>query len=276
MAHTPYQHWTIEDIPWDRFEATAVDPDLLKIVKAAALVEFNGGDYATYLCSVFHDDAEFQAAARTWAQEEVQHGQVLARWAALADPGFDFDDSFRRFAGAIRLPLDAPTSVRGSRSGELIARCMVEVGTSSYYTALTEAAEEPVLKAICARIAADELRHYKLFYSHLKGYRVREPIGLIQRLSVALGRIAESDDDELAFAYYAANGGRGPYERKRCSRAYASRAYRLYRPHHVARAMAMTFKAVGLKPNGRLCRASTRLSYEFMRIRTRRFATVGA
>ncbi|MGH6630753.1 MAG: hypothetical protein ACREB3_13565, partial [Burkholderiales bacterium] len=61
------KHWTLEDIPWDRFDTAKVDPELVKVVKAASMVEFNGGDYATYLCNVFPDDAEFQAAARTWA-----------------------------------------------------------------------------------------------------------------------------------------------------------------------------------------------------------------
>ena len=57
-------HWTLDDIPWDRFDPTAVDPDILALVKAAAVVEHNGGDYAIYLCNVFDGDAAFCAAAR--------------------------------------------------------------------------------------------------------------------------------------------------------------------------------------------------------------------
>ena len=115
------------------------------------MVEANGGDYATYLCNVFHDDPLFQAAARSWAGEEVQHGLALARWAALADPEFDFDACFRRFTDGYKIAVDADRSIRGSRSGELVARCIVETGTSSYYTALMEAADEPVLKEIFRR-----------------------------------------------------------------------------------------------------------------------------
>ena len=54
------RHWTLDDLPWDQFDASKVDPEVLKIVKAAAMVEYNGRDYATYLCNVFHDDPEFQ------------------------------------------------------------------------------------------------------------------------------------------------------------------------------------------------------------------------
>ncbi len=218
-------HWQLSDVAWDRFDPARVDTDTLRVVKAASLVESNGSSYADYLCGVFHDDPAFQAAARTWAAEEQQHGRALARWAKLADEHFDFDACFARFAETIQLPVGAERSVRGSRCGELIARCMVEVGTSTYYSALAEATEEPVLKEICGRIAADEHRHYKLFYTHMKLYQAKERLSLWQRVRVALGRVRETNDDELAFAYYAGNGARGAYVRKTCSRAYARRTY---------------------------------------------------
>ena len=268
--------WTLEDLPWDRFDPTRVDPEMLRVVKAASMVESNGGDYATYLCNVFSDDAAFQAAARAWAQEEVQHGQALARWAALADPAFDYESAFRRFKEDYSLPLDAAASVRGSRAGELVARCIVEVGTSSYYSALYDASDEPLLKEICKRIAADEFRHYKLFYTHLKRYLDSERIGRWRRLLVAFGRMAESEDDELAYAYYAANAGHEPYDRKRWSRAYVSRACGYYRFGHVQRLVAMTFKAAGLNPRGRLAKWGARAGYRFLRARSRRPAAATA
>jgi len=245
-------NWTLEDIPWDQFDPRKVDPEILKLVKAASLVEYNGGDYATYLCNVFNDDSEFQEAAQVWASEEVRHGQALGRWAEMADDGFDHQRSFQRFLDGFRLPLEATSSVRGSRSGELVARCMVEIGTSSYYTALAEATDEPVLKAICSKIAGDEFRHYKLFYYHLNRYLEREGIGRLRRALVALGRIRESEDDELAYAYYAANGQEEPYDRKRCAEAYLQRTCIYYRPPHLRRMVAMSFKAAGLSPRGRL------------------------
>jgi len=260
-------NWRPEDLPWDRFDPAKVDGDLLKVVKAASLVEYNGADYATYLCNVFSDDPDFQAAAKSWAAEEVQHGAVLARWARLADPSFDFAASFRRFTDGYAIPRDAETSVRGSRSGELVARCIVEVGTSSYYTALADASAEPLLAAICRRIAADELRHYKLFYDHLNRYVGQEGMGRWARIRVALGRIGESEDDELAYAYFAANGGGAVYERRLWSRAYLQRAYRFYRPTHLRRAVAMTFKAAGLDPQSRLAGLVSRLGYRALRLR---------
>jgi rubrerythrin len=268
--------WTLDDIPWERFDRSKVDPEILRIVKAASLVEQNGGDYAVYLCNVFADDADFQAVARRWGVEEIQHGQALGRWATMADPEFDHDAASARFTAGFRVPLDAAQSVRGSRAGELVARCIVETGTSSYYTALAEATSEPVLKAICQHIAADELRHYKLFYTHLRRYLAADRIGIWGRLKVALGRIAESEDDELAYAYYAANENGAPYDRRRSANAYARRAYAVYRWHHVERGLAMVFKVVGLKPHGWLNLVLARIAWWGMRRRTQRLTRAAA
>jgi rubrerythrin len=269
--------WTLDDIDWSRFDAVKVDPELLRIVKAAAMVEHNGNDYATYLCNVFHDDPAFQGTAKHWAREEVQHGEALARWAELADPSWSFRDAFKRFTDGYKLPLNATESVRGSRTGELIARCIVETGTSSYYTALAEAAEEPVLRQICRYIAADELRHYRLFYTAMKRYQESENLGRWGRLRTGLGRILESEDDELAYAYYAANdpGGKA-YARRANSRAYARRAYSVYRPWHVERGIAMVLKAVGLKANGWLHRVLCALASRLMQARAASLARAGA
>ena len=271
------KRWTLADIRWDRFDREKVDPELLRVVKAAALVERNGADYATYLCNVFTDDPAFQDAARSWSLEEVQHGEALARWAMLADPGWDFAAAFRRFTDGFRPPVEVAESVRGSRTGELIARCIVETGTSSYYAALADAAAEPVLSEICRRVAGDELRHYKLFYDHMKRYQSAERLGRWGRVRTGLGRILESEDDELAYAFFAANAPAGArYERKRWGRAYARRAYGVYRAHHVERGIGMALKAVGLKGNGRLHRAAWPLAHRFVRWRAAALARQAA
>jgi rubrerythrin len=276
VVRNAMKHWTADDIPWDCFDPTRVDSEILRLVKAAAMVEKNSGDYATYLKNVFPDDDAFAGAVDTWAKEEVQHGDVLGRWAETADPCFNFADRFRVFKDGFKIPVDATASVRGSRSGELVARCVVEVGTSSYYTSLAVATDEPVLKAIFQRIAADEFRHYKLFYKHLKRYLEAEKPSTFAKLRVAFERIVESDDDELAYAYYAANGEGEGYDRRRCADAYAMRAYRYYRPAIVERGIAMTFKAAGFNPHGRLARVASSAAWRFMGWRRKRLAQLAA
>jgi hypothetical protein len=268
--------WTLDDIGWARFDPGKLDPQIVPIVKAASLVEYNGSAYAHHLCRVFHDDPAFQETARRWGEEETQHGRALGHWAELADPDWDFAAAFGRFRDGFCIDFDRGTSRRGSRSGEMIARCIVETGTSSYYTALRDAVDEPVLKEICGHIAIDEIRHYKLFYRTLTRYLERERIGRWRRLRIALWRLAETQDDELAYAYFAANPTGLAYDRRRQGRAYARRALAIVRAHHVERGVAMIFKSIGLTHNGALARTASRLAWAAMRRRAARLAKIAA
>src|ERR1700761_6196599 len=91
------KHWHIDQVAWDRFDPSKVDPEVVPLVKAAAMVERNGDDYAQYLKSVFRDDPDFAGAADNWAVEEIQHGDALGRWATLADPEFDYMPAFQKY-----------------------------------------------------------------------------------------------------------------------------------------------------------------------------------
>ncbi len=266
------KHWRIEDVSWDRFDPALADPDIVPLVKAAAMVERNGMDYAVYLSRIFRDDPDFRGAAENWAVEEVQHGDALGKWAMLADPGWDFEAAFARYRAGYKLPLDADASIRGSRTGELIARCMVETGTSSYYTALADAAQEPVLQQVCRLIAADEYRHFKLFYDHMRRYLVRENLSMLTRLRIAAGRITESEDDELAYAFHCGNEPESlAYAHDRCIAAYMGRAMGFYRLRHIERSMGMVLKSVGLPPRGKLSVLGTKLAWTLLQRRLRKF-----
>ncbi|HEU0118782.1 MAG TPA: ferritin-like domain-containing protein, partial [Alphaproteobacteria bacterium] len=138
-------------------------------------------------------------------------------------------------------------------------------------TALADASAEPVLKAICRNIAADELRHYKLFYDYLKGYLEREGLSRMERLKISLSRMQESEDDELAYAYFAANAAPDAvYDRPGYTSAYMIRAYRFYRRQHVERVVAMVFKACGLKPHTIWQGMANRAAWWLMQTKTKR------
>ena len=262
------KHWHIDELGWDRFDPSKVDPEIVPLIKAAAMVERNAADYVTYLTRVFADDPDFIAAVENWGVEETQHGDALGRWGMLADPGWDFAAAFERYRAGYQIQLDAEASIRGSRTGELIARCMVETGTSSYYTALGEATEEPALKQVCRLIAADEYRHFKLFYDHMKRYLARENLSFSKRLRVALGRIGETEDDELAFAFHSANEPEGtPYDHERSTTAYMGRAIGFYRFNHIERGMGMIFKTIGLDPRGRISDMAAKASWRLLQWR---------
>jgi hypothetical protein len=255
------QGWTMEDIHWSLFDPSMVDPKLLSAVKAAALVEYNAPDYVIYLKRVFSGGAPATLAAiEQWGREEAQHGRALGRWAEMADPDFRLEEAFARFrkgyTPAHFVASELAGSVRGSRRGEMIARCVVESGTSSYYSAIRDATEEPVLKEIAGRIAADEYRHYKLFYDTL--HAQPEPdLSFWRKLLIAVGRVRESDDDELAFSFYCANvspqqEAASPYDRKKYSHLASQASLSVYHHRHIQKLVQMVVKVVGANPHGLL------------------------
>ncbi len=270
------KHWSLDDIDWARFDAAKVSPDLVAVIKTAAMVERNGADYGRYLKGVFHDDPAFQRAAAEWAMEEEQHGLALGRWATLADSSFDMDASFTRFTDMYKIPVDAEASIRGSRTGELCARCVVETGTSSFYSAIRDAVDEPVLKQICRNIAADEFRHYQLFYRHMERYIAerRDGASRWERFKVAFTRFREADDDEIASAYYAGNAVPGAYDRATSNAAYAARAFGFYQKRHVRRAGHMFAQAAGFNPESWAAKLLSALLWTVIWFRGRKFRAV--
>jgi rubrerythrin len=257
--------WTADDIAWESFDGAKLDQDLLKLVKAASLTEYNAAQYTRYLQNIFQDDPEFAETLSEWQLEEEQHGQMLARYAQLADQSYDFPVAFKKFTDGYQIATDVTESVRGSRVGELVSRCIVETGTSSFYTALSDATDEPVLKQLAHRIAADEFRHYRMFYDGLERYLKNEPVSVFNRMKVVIDRIRETDDDELAFAYHCANEADQPYDRERCHSEYAVRAYGHYRPQHAEQVVTMAFRAGGLKPRGWLATLASKWAWRKMR-----------
>ena len=267
--------WSLDDVQWDKFDASKLEPRLLAAVKAASLVEYNAPDYVVYLKRVFRNSGpETLADLERWGDEEIQHGLVLGRWAEMADPTFNFEDAFARFRAGYKPPhfaSDDETSIRGSRRGEMIARCVVECGTSSYYSAIRDATEEPVLKEVAARIAADEFRHYRLFFETLR--KQDEPdLPLWKKLWVAITRVNESDDDELSYAYYCANVAKAdeakiPYERAKFAKAYNATAITLYRRHHVNKLVQMVAKACGARPQSLLTSLASAALWRLLRMR---------
>ena len=262
-------HWTLDDIPWDSFEPGKLDSELLKLVKAACMVEHHSGAYGQYLCAIFNDEPDVCEDAMNWSKEEVQHGQALRRYAELADPNFDFDDAFTRFSKGHPIDVNAEQSIRGSRCGEMVARCAVEVGTSSYYSVLRDSIDEPVLREICRNIAADEFRHYKLFYRYAKHFQKIEGVSRWARFKIVLGRFFETGDDELSYAYYCGSGDTAPYVRKQANIACMARTLPLYRFDHVQLGVGMTLKSAGIKPQGILGKCITRVSWIAFRLYAR-------
>ena len=140
--------WTLDDIAWGAFDPEQGCGIFLMAVKAASVVEYKCARPCRLSEAVFPGDAAMHAIFEQWGLEETQHGLALGRWVKRTRTEFDFEATFKAFREGYKPPHfeDADGSVRGSKRGELIAR-VVESGTTSYYSAMRDATEEPVLKA---------------------------------------------------------------------------------------------------------------------------------
>ena len=256
--------WTIESLPWDQFDASKVNPDLLAYAKAASLVEANGYVYIDYLSKLFPDDLAIRKDIDSWGWEETRHGKALRAWAEKADPNFNYDESMRLYKEKFKFP-EAP--IRGSQAMELVARCAIETGTSSFYTAMRDASEEPVFKELCRRIAGDEIRHYKLFYGYLER-RYGKTASRWSRLKMLIKRSLEVTDEELCFAYAAANLGEvKPEELPKYAKKYLNFIAGIFEPHHLKHAMSLMAKAAGFRLRGSLAQALAVIFHSVVRLR---------
>lgn len=195
--------WTVDDIPYD-----SVDPALMRnqtelfyIVAAASFVEITSDLYTRNLIEFYRGDEDIADwLGNYWEQEEVQHGLALKRYVQAAWPDFDWEKAYHAFFDEYsRVCL--VDNLAETRALEMVARCVVETGTSVFYRTLSEAAPEPVLKAITAKISEDEVRHYKHFYHFFRHYRDQDPPSKLAVLRELWRRGAGVKAEDAYFAF---------------------------------------------------------------------------
>ncbi len=179
MTSSAASHWTLADLPLAQIElpVARADENAFYLVCSASFVESGADLYTQNLIDFFAGDSEVADWLRTqWEPEELQHGQALRAYMTQVWPEFDWQRAHAAFleeyAQLCKVELLAPT-----RALELVARCVVETGTATFYGALSRSPLEPVLRDLTRRIAADEVRHYKHFYRFFRRYRDSERLG---------------------------------------------------------------------------------------------------
>lgn len=203
MASAAERQWRLEDVDFDRLDRTAVAEDLFafRIVATASFIESGSDLYAGNLAEFFADDAEIRCwLLDSWEPEELQHGVALRAYVQHGWPDFPWEERFRTFleeySRTCSVSLLEPT-----RSLELAARCIVEMGTSALYRAIHDYTREPVLKRLSRFVYSDEIRHYKMFYRHFRRYQQRERQSRIRIGRTLLRRLVAMRSDDGSYAY---------------------------------------------------------------------------
>ena len=204
----PHLPWSLRDIPLSRIEADRIRDDdaLFLLVCSASFIESGSDTYTANLVERFADDGEVGAWLRTqWEPEELQHGRALRAYVEHVWPEFDWESAYADFFADYRR-LCTVEELEPTRGQEMAARCIVEMGTTTYYQALHDACEEPVLRGLFARIRSDEVGHYKHFHAYFSKYRVIERLHRGQTLAAIVRRLRElrRDDAEIALRHVVA------------------------------------------------------------------------
>jgi rubrerythrin len=166
------RHWSLDDIPWQaiRHDAVAGSEAFFYLITSASLMESATDLYTANLLDYFAGDDEVTSwLERYWLPEELQHGLALRRYVETAWPDFPWETVREHFVEEFRPFCDE--ALEQARGLEMASRCVVEMGTASFYTTLSRASPDPVLALVTRHIAEDEVRHYKHFYRYFRKYR---------------------------------------------------------------------------------------------------------
>jgi hypothetical protein len=252
--------WHLEDIDFSSIDTARMRmrDDIFLLVCSASFVESGAETYAHNLVDYFTGDTEVgEWLSEHGKVEELQHGPALKTYVQHVWAEFDWDSAYAAFF-AEYAKLCTCDELEPTRGQELVARCIVEMGTTTYYQALNAVFDEPVLRDITWRIRTDEVQHYKHFYDYFLRYQQQENLRRPHVIATLWRRVAElrKSDTDIALRHAAAWRFRG------CSQApaYAAIHKQVYELMGAQYPMAMVVR-MALKPlqlNARLQRWAER------------------
>ena len=248
------QRWTLDDIPWNRIKpAVMAEQEILfYLVLSASFIETATDTYTRNLVDYYADDAVVSNwLSSRWQHEELQHGSALRRYAETAWPYIDWPGTYARFFRdfAAKCEEDA---LEATRALEAVSRCIVEMGTASYYLTVSRLSPDPVLARLAGLIREDEVRHYKYFLRYFHTYQEKERTGRLRILRAILRRLRMIDvsDSSIALRHaYSLRHPGAPYD-KQIYRALQKRIRRAAgKRFPVEMSAKMTLKPLDLSPS---------------------------
>jgi hypothetical protein len=251
------QHWSLDSIDWRAIRSDLLNDEsdvLFYLVAASSFLESTTDRYTANLVAQFRGDDEITAwLEQHWLPEELQHGRALRRYMQIAWPDFEWDRVYRSFLAEFAAHCCAD-ELEPTRGREMASRCVVEMGTASYYTTLSRLSRDPVLASIARHIANDEIRHYKHFYRYFCQYRKAEATSRPATFAALFNRLRmiEGQDSVIAMKHlYQARHPGEPFDIRIC-RDLRRGSRRLIQPHFPHRmCVQMLLKPLGLGPRAR-------------------------
>jgi rubrerythrin len=231
-----HQRWRLEDIDLDAVDAASVRDDefLFLTLASASFVEILAETYNDNLLEHFRGNTEVTDwLDGVWQKEEVQHGRALRAYVQRVWPEFDWERAY----GAFRTEYGALCTVEQlepQQALELVARCVVETGTSTFYRALHDYVSEPVLRQLIEHIKTDEVAHYTHFRRYFEACNRIERHGVGAVIGTIWRRVREVRGEDAYIAFRHVHAARHPEQPFLASdlRRYNRVVKRLARRHY--------------------------------------------
>ena len=206
------RHWSINDIDFNAINDKLVRHDqfLFITLVSASFVEIHSEQYADNLICYFQDNPELTCwLANHWRRDEVQHGKALKAYVQQVWPEFDWERAYLAFGLEYGL-LCTVEQLEKHKGLELIARCVVETGTSSFYRAMQNYVQEPVLTSLIEKIRTDEISHYTQFRRHFLEYNTDERHSVVALTQTIWRRLKAISNEDAYIAFKHVHSQKNP------------------------------------------------------------------
>jgi hypothetical protein len=221
----------MKDISYEHIDRSLIegDEDLFYLLMSASFIETGSDTYAANLGEHYAGYPEIQHWLQgEWEHEELQHGAALRRYVETVWPSFPWQEAYDSFFAEYS-QLCTVEELFSDRRLEMVARCVVETGTTAYYHTLRELSREPVLTQLLSQIRNDEIGHFKYFLAGFKSLQQQAPVGRMRIAGTLYSRLKElrDSDSDVALRHVFAHKGELFSQPQREFTDVAKRVYRL-------------------------------------------------
>ncbi len=200
--------WHYEDIDYTSINTQAIQNKkfLFYLITSASFIEITSNVYEKNLATFYADDREtVKWLANVWEPEEIQHGKALRKFVNTIWPEFDWKKSYQCFLD-LYLPHCTIEEFQPTKAKEMLARMVVETGTSTFYKSIENYSKDldtPILAQIAHNISKDEVYHYNMFEKIYQRYNQEERLGRDDIVKVIYDRLKEVDGEDARLAFRA-------------------------------------------------------------------------
>jgi hypothetical protein len=152
--------WSLDDIPWDRFDGSLLSDEQARTVKMNAITEWAALPATEMFLRDNRHDSDFSAFMSVWFYEEQKHALVLMEYLRRFRPDLVPTEEELH---AVRFEFDPAPPLE-----TLMLHFCGEIRLNHWYRCASEWHTEPVIKHIYETISRDEARHGGAYLQYMK------------------------------------------------------------------------------------------------------------